>query len=81
MTWDRFDIVDAHYWFCVDFHTGQGCWMYARQCRISGYFSPSPIANGPQSENGRAIYDALVERHDFNEPIEPRMMGLSENLA
>lgn len=59
---DRWDIVDAHYWFCVNFHGGQGSELYARQCRISGYFSPSPLADGPESENAQEIYDALVEK-------------------
>jgi len=59
---DRFDIVDAHYWFCVDYHTGQRSHLYARQCRISGYFKPSPLATGPATENAQAIYDNLVAR-------------------
>jgi hypothetical protein len=57
---DRFDIVDAHYWFCVDYHSGQSSELYTRQCRISQYFSPSMLANGPESENGKAIYANLV---------------------
>lgn len=60
MFWDRFDIVDAHYWFAVNYHEGQGSALYERQCRISAYYSPSPLANGPQSENAREIYEELV---------------------
>ncbi len=67
MYWDRFDIVDAHFWFCVNYHEGQGSDLYARQCRISRYFKPSPLANGPQTENGREIYEKLVDDHVWKE--------------
>jgi hypothetical protein len=60
--YDRSDIVDAHYWFCVDYHTGQWSQLYARQCRISRYFKPSILARGPATENAQAIYDNLVKQ-------------------
>lgn len=60
MFWNRFDIVDAHYWFCVDYHAGQSSDLYLRQCRISKYFNPSPLANGPATENSQEIYEELV---------------------
>ena len=60
MYFDRFDIVSAHYWFCADYHGGQGCYLYAKLCRISEYFTPSALANGPGSKNAREIYDNLV---------------------
>ena len=64
MFWNRWDIVDAHYWFCVDYHEGQGSELYARQCRISGYYRVSPLARRPATENAQAIYDALSLKHD-----------------
>ncbi len=62
MYFDRFDIVSAHYAFACDWHTGQASELYARQCRISRYFSPGASWNGyaSLSENGQAIYDELV---------------------
>ena len=65
MYWDRFDIVDAHYWFCVHYHGGQSSELYARLSRISGYYRPAPSLSGPDTENARAIYDALVIAHGF----------------
>ena len=62
MYFDRWDIVDAHYWFCVNYHGGMDSRLYFRQCRISGYFSPAPSADGPESENAQAIYANLVEQ-------------------
>ena len=64
MYFDRFDIVEAHYWFCADYHGGQGCPLYAKLCRISEYYRPSPLAKswiGSQpSENAQEIYGDLV---------------------
>lgn len=59
--YDRFDIVEAHYWFCVDYHEGQCSDKYAKLCRIREYFTPSPICHGPVTWNAREIYNALVE--------------------
>lgn len=59
---NRWDVVDAHYWFCVHNHAGQESALYSRLCRISRYYTPSPLANGPAGENAREIYDALARR-------------------
>lgn len=71
MNWDRFDIVEAHYAFCCDYHSGQSSELYARLCRISRYFSPSPLFRGFASltENGQEIYRALEEKH--RQPQQP----------
>ena len=58
--YDRFDIADAHYWFCANYHSGQNCELYAKRFRISKYFMPSPFATGPDSENAKAIYADLA---------------------
>ena len=62
MEFDRFDIVSAHYAHAVDYHSGQASDLYAKQCRISGYFRPGPMWRGYDSlsENGKIIYDNLV---------------------
>lgn len=71
MNWDRFDIVEAHYAFCCDYHGGQSSELYARLCRIGRYFKPSFGFRGFASltENGQAIYSQLVEKH--RQPKQP----------
>ena len=60
--YDRFDIVSAHYWWNVEHHSGMSSWGYRRQCHISTYYSPGINANGPESDNAKAIYAQLCER-------------------
>ncbi len=60
--YDRFDIVEAHYWWNVHHHTGQGSYEYIKQCKISTYFKPSPLSDGPASDNAIEIYDDLCNR-------------------
>lgn len=60
--YDKFDIVDAHYWFAADHHEGQGSALYARLSRLSAIFEPSSIAHGPGSENAIEIYNNLCSR-------------------
>ena len=62
MYYDRFDIVEAHYWWNVDHHGGQASPEYERQCHISEYFTPSIFSNGPSVGNAQEIYDALCTR-------------------
>lgn len=63
MIYDRFDIVSAHYAFCVDYHEGQWSEKYAKMCRISRYFTPGAGWTGYASltDNGKMIYDHLQE--------------------
>jgi hypothetical protein len=63
MEFNRFDIVEAHYWFCIHYHSGQGSDLYARQCKISRYFKPGASSDGPSSENACEIYNNLERRH------------------
>lgn len=64
MYFDRFDIVEAHYAFCCDYHEGLHSRLYARLCRILTYLRPSPMFRGYESlsDNGRMIYDELVSK-------------------
>ena len=62
MYYDRFDIVEAHYWWNADHHEGQWSPGYARLSRIGHYFQPSPLASGPSAGNAQEIYDALCVR-------------------
>lgn len=65
MYWNRWDIVEAHYWFAVHYHGGQCSDLYARQCHISRYFEPSILASGPSSENACMVYNDLERKHGF----------------
>ena len=63
MYFDRYDIVEAHYAFACDYHSGQSSDLYAKLCRISRYYSPGRAWKGYDSlsENGKAIYDNMKE--------------------
>jgi len=56
---DDFDLAEGLYWYCVDFHAGQGSRLYHIQCGLG--FRPSPLANGPQSEASSEVYRMLVQ--------------------
>jgi hypothetical protein len=75
MYFNRFDIVEAHYWFAVHYHGGQFSDLYAKQCRISRYFNPGHTS-GPTSENACIIYNQLEAKHGFPEsPYEVSPCG------
>ena len=65
MWFDRFDIVEAHYWFAVHYHAGMFSDLYRKQCRISRYYSPGMNQDGPNTENGCRIYNRLEKMHGF----------------
>jgi hypothetical protein len=63
---DRFQIVLAHYVFCLLNHGGQTCPLYARMCRISRYFKPGMRPENLRSEGNEialSIYENLCEKH------------------
>ena len=62
MYFDRFDIVLAHYLYCMYHHTGQGSKLYARLSKINTYFNAGrPLAGVEDlNENAREIYLSLV---------------------
>lgn len=62
MYFDRYDVCEAWYLFLCDYHEGQGSRFYARLSKMSTYFSPSPMLSYETlNENGRVIYDNLVD--------------------
>lgn len=63
-TFNRFDIVEAHYAFNMDYHEGQYSKSYKRLSKISKYFKPSPLFYGFESlsDNGKEIYQILFYR-------------------
>lgn len=65
MYFDRWNIVEAHYWFASDYHGGQFSELYSRLCRVSRYFRPSILSCGPSSEDACRIYNALEEKHGY----------------
>ena len=63
--YNRFDIVEAHYWFCVHHHEGQSSEKYLRLCKLTQepfYFQPGCLTFKPGSDNAQAIYDALCKK-------------------
>ena len=58
----RFDIVEGYYWWLVEHHSGQWSEEYARQCKVSRYFTPSRLASGPE-DMGQIVYNSLCEKH------------------
>ncbi len=65
MYFDRFDIVEAHYLYCSEYHSGQWSDLYARLSKILTKlgFRPRPSLNyDTLSENAQTIYDNLVNK-------------------
>jgi hypothetical protein len=67
---DRWDIVQGHYVFCMLWHGGQSCPLYARLCRITRprFFKPSPMGinlDADGEEGGREVYLELCRKHGF----------------
>jgi len=62
MYFDRFDIVEAYYWYCVDYHNGQWSPLYERLCKIGKYYNPGIAHKGyaSLSENAQQIYQNLA---------------------
>ena len=63
MYWDRFDIAEAWYLALCHCHGGQWSREYARLCKLSRSFRPSPLLSVETlTENGREIYDAACAK-------------------
>lgn len=66
MQFDRFDICEAYFMFAMLFHEGQFSETYRIFGRLSNLgFKPSPMLKDPRdlTENAKAIYQRLVEKH------------------
>lgn len=64
MSFDRFDIVEAHYCYCAEWHSGMHSPEYYRLSRMGFYFRPRPnLSSDTLEPNGKEIYDALVARY------------------
>lgn len=60
---NRFDVVEAWYLYCVEYHNGMGSPEYKALSRISRIsFSPrDSLSYETLTYNGKAIFDKLVE--------------------
>lgn len=69
---DRWDIIEAHYAFYTDWHSGQSSREYRRLCRIRQYWRPGKFWQGyaALTDNGEQIYDDLCAKHLSGEVIE-----------
>lgn len=68
MEFNRFDICEAYLLFASMYHGGQFSPIYRIFGRLNrmGYKAPlGGVTEDTLTENGRAIYDALVERHEL----------------
>ena len=54
---DEGDLAEGVYWFCVNWHSGQRCDLYASHC--VNPFRPGRSSSGPESEGSRDVYAAL----------------------
>jgi hypothetical protein len=64
MYFNRFDIIEAYYLFGCNYHSGQWSkeYAYTGRCLNMG-FRPSPLLDEESlTDNGREIYNSLVER-------------------
>ena len=58
---DRFDIVQAYYFFFREYHTGIGSREYRRLSKIKTYYFPSRRDQESMTDNAQEIYNLLVE--------------------
>lgn len=62
-TFDRFDICEAYYLYATFWHEGQGSWSYRIFGRLEKIkFHTGKLREQDLTENGRMIYDRLVEK-------------------
>jgi hypothetical protein len=66
-TFDRFDILEAHYWFGHHYSGGQFSPEYERACRAGEHYNPGPLCSGPSSVNAAEIYNKLEREHGYDE--------------
>ncbi len=60
MYYDRFDIVQAYYFYFRDYHSGVGSSEYERMCKIRTYWFPNRNDLETLTENAQFIYDKLI---------------------
>ena len=65
MEFSKFDILSAYYLYGMYFHSGQGSKEYAYMGRATnaGFKPGLSFSYQSLSDNGKAIYDNLVEKN------------------
>ncbi len=58
---DRFDVVQAYYWWLTDHHNGQFSPEYARLSKLAKLYKPSIFENRPNTYDSRVIYNTLCD--------------------
>jgi hypothetical protein len=58
LAFDRCDIAQGLYWYCNDYHGGQGSHLYRILSKVSGIYRPASWEDGP-SGGGEMVYAAL----------------------
>jgi hypothetical protein len=53
---DIFDMAQALYWYCNDYHTGQFSDTYRVLCEISETYKPGVMENGCNDDSVAMIY-------------------------
>lgn len=69
--YNRWDIIDAYFWFFNHYHEGQGSLKYERMCRITDYYEPGLYAREPRTENSNTIYKQLVLKQEACKERDP----------
>ncbi len=68
MYFDRFDIVEAHFLFYCDHHSGQWSDFYEKMCKIGEYFNAGQnLTYKTLTYNGQEIYDNLRRKYGFED--------------
>lgn len=55
----RIDVVQAHYWYYVNYHGGMHSREYARMCKIRKYYTPGSFERMPETYAASIIYNTL----------------------
>lgn len=58
------DVFAGAWWYCNDYHGGQGCELYALQCLIGRLYAPGPCQTGPEEDTSEAWVYGAHERGD-----------------
>ncbi len=56
-----FDIADGLYWYCANYHGGGGSDEYRILSQVTAVlgFRPSLLANGPETDDAKHVYELL----------------------
>jgi uncharacterized protein (DUF488 family) len=58
-----FDRIEALYWFCADYHSGQASFLYELLCRVCYIYDPGLLTTGPGTADSKQYYKKLVQKY------------------